>query len=266
MSDSATLAAAGSPLLVDRKHIPFALDRGIGHRAAIGLIVLATDHTIEHEWRRMLGLLEGVAFYESRIFNAPAITPATLAAMEKDVTAATAVIRPGEHLDVIAFGCTSGAIVIGEEALFARIRAARPEIACTTPITAAVAGFRALGAKRIALLTPYVDSINQMMRAFVEARGIAVPVVGSYNHENDNEVARISADSVRAAVLELGAHEAVDAVLVSCTSLRVAEIVAPLEQALGKPVTSSNHAMAWHALRLAGVAETVPGWGRLFAV
>ena len=24
--------------------------------------------------------------------------------------------------------------------------------------------------------------------------------------------------------------------------------------------------MAWHALRLAGVAETVPGWGRLFAV
>jgi maleate isomerase len=33
--------------------------------------------------------------------------------------------------------------------------------------------------------------------------------------------------------------------------------------ALGKPVTSSNHALAWHCLRLAGVEEPLPQWGRL---
>jgi maleate isomerase len=44
--------------------LDFALDEGIASRAAIGLVVLATDHTIEYEWRRMLAI-EGVAFYGS---------------------------------------------------------------------------------------------------------------------------------------------------------------------------------------------------------
>jgi len=46
-------------------------------RAALGLIVLATDQTIEHEFRRLLDL-PGVALYQSRILNDNAITPATL--------------------------------------------------------------------------------------------------------------------------------------------------------------------------------------------
>ena len=48
------------------EHLPFAVDRGIASRARIGLIVLATDYTIEHEWRRIMGGLSGVA---SRVFE-----------------------------------------------------------------------------------------------------------------------------------------------------------------------------------------------------
>src|SRR5690348_5145912 len=243
--------AVPETLTVNRHNIPFTLDEGIGHRAAIGLVVLATDHTIEHEWRQMLRL-DGVAFYESRLWNSATINPETLREMEKSLAGAAALIRPGEHLDVLAYGCTSGTMVIGEETVFSRLREARPGIACTSPITGALAGLEALGARRIALLTPYIDRINRMMRDYIEARGIEVPVMGSFNHDNDNEVARISAASLEAAILELGRHEAVDAVFVSCTSMRVAALVERIENALGKPVTSSNHAMAWHALRLAG--------------
>ena len=56
----------------------------------------------------------------------------------------------------------------------------------------------------------------------------------------------------------------VDAIFVSCTSLRVAEAVAELERRAGVPVTSSNHAMAWHCLRLAGIEDEAPEAGRLF--
>jgi len=154
-------------------------------------------------------------------------------------------------------------MVIGEETVFARLRAARPGVACTSPITGALAGLQALGARRIALLTPYIDDINQMMRNYIEARGIEVPVMGTFNNDNDNEVARISAESLEAAVLDLGNHRDVDAVFVSCTSLRVASLIERLEGRLGKPVTASNHAMAWHALRLAGYRQSVPGLGRL---
>lgn len=51
---------------ITRTHIPFEVDEGIAERAAIGVIVLGTDHTIEHEFRTFLDI-EGVAFYESRI-------------------------------------------------------------------------------------------------------------------------------------------------------------------------------------------------------
>ncbi len=258
-----TLAAAAEDLLVNRQNLPFTLDDGIGARARIGLIVLATDHTIEHEWRSLLAI-PGVAFYESRIFNASAITPETLAGMERDLTAATAVIRPGQAMDVVAYGCTSGAMVIGEDKVAARVREARPGIAVTTPIGAAIAGMKALSCQRVALLTPYIDRINRMMRDYMLARDLAVPAMGSFNHEEDNEVARIDAASVQAAALEIGRHPEVDGVFVACTSLRVAALVEDLEAELGKPVTSSNHAMAWHALRLAGVSEPFAGRGRLF--
>ena len=71
------LDAPTDTLLVNRRNLPFALDGGIAQRAAIGLVVLATDQTIEHEWRQMLHL-DGVAFYESRIYNSPTITRETL--------------------------------------------------------------------------------------------------------------------------------------------------------------------------------------------
>jgi maleate isomerase len=256
---------AGAPTL-NRQHIPFTLDRGVAHRAALGLIVLATDHTIEHEWRGMLGGLEGVGFYESRLMNSASITPETLREMEKEIAWATKLIRPGERIDVMAFACTSGSLVIGDENVFARIRESRPGVACTTPMAAAVAAFEKLGVRRIALLTPYVDRINQMMREHLERQGIAVPVMGSFNHENDDEVARIDARSLSEAVLELGSRSEVDAVFVSCTSLRVASLIENLEARLGKPVTSSNHALAWHSLRLGGFSSAIGGYGRLMRI
>ena len=264
-AESAPSGPTGGGILVNRMHMPFELDRGIAHRARIGLIVLATDHTLEYEYRKIFNI-DGVALYQSRIQNSPEINPTTLAQMEQGITAATDVLLPGAKFDVVAYACTSGTVVIGEEKVFRRIREARPDVACTTPITAAIAAFQALGARRIALLTPYIDEVHQTMRRFVEAQGVEVPVIGSFNHENDNEVARMSPASIRAAALELGRHPAVDAVFVACTSLRVAEIVEDLERDLGKPATSSNHAMAWHCLRLAGVKDAVPGWGRLFRI
>lgn len=272
MTDAATLhdsramgEAEKDSLAVNRMHLPFALDEGVAARAAIGLIVLASDQTIETEFRRLLDL-PGVGLFESRILNANSITPETLKAMEAGLTQATSVILPGVPLDVVAYGCTSGAMVIGDDNVAARVHEARPGVAVTTPMAATIAALHALGAKRVALLTPYVDEINQAMRRHIEGHGLSVPVMGSFNEGEDPKVARIAPDSIHAAAAELGRSELVDAVFVACTNLRVAEIVTGLEAEIGKAVTSSNHAMAWHCLRLAGVADPAPQHGRLFTV
>jgi hypothetical protein len=155
-----TATALGDPA-ANRRHLPHRLDGGIAERAAIGLIVLATDQTLEHEFRRLLDA-PGIALYQSRILNDARITPETLVAMEARLVDAASLILPGLPLDVVAFGCTSASMVIGEERVFARLREARPGVACTTPITAAFAAFDALGVRRLALLTPYRDDIKTL--------------------------------------------------------------------------------------------------------
>jgi maleate isomerase len=72
-------------------------------------------------------------------------------------------------------------------------------------------------------------------------------------------------DSIAAGVKSLARGARLDAVFVSCTSLRLAESVAAIEAEAGIPVTSSDHALAWHCLRLAGVHDMIPDAGVLFA-
>jgi maleate isomerase len=244
--------------------MPYELDEGLGARARIGLIVLATDQTVEHEFRQIITPLDGVAFYETRIANAQQITPETLADMEKRITPCTEVIMPGCRLDVVAYGCTSGAMVIGDQRVGECIRAARPGIAYTTPMKAAYAAFEALGMQRIAYIAPYSESLCVRMCEEIEEHGFEVPAMGSWNEPDDDRAARLSAETVAAAVRDLGSSDLVDGVFVSCSSVRIALTVEAMEAEIGKPITSSNHAMAWHCLRLAGYDDPIPGYGRLF--
>jgi len=250
---------------VNRTYIPFTTDGGVAERAAIGVVALASDETIEHEFRHLLAL-PGVAAFHARIANNPQITPTTVIEMESRIAPTTGLIVPGVTLDVVAYACTSATVVMGEQTVFERIREVRPEAACTTPITAAFAAFEAFGARNIAVLTPYRDDVNQRLRSYIGDAGYHVPVLGSFSEDNDHAVARISPNSVRAAMHELGGMDGVDMVFVSCTAVRTAAIVRQVEEELGKPVTSSNHAMAWHCLRLAGVEDVQPELGRLFTL
>ncbi len=245
-------------------NLPFETDAGIASRAAIGIIVLASDSTLEFEFRQICDL-PGVGLFHSRIYNDNTITPETLKAMEAGITQACDVIVPGCPLDVVAYGCTSASIVMGEDQVFELIHKSRPEVQCTTPVTAAFAAFKALGVKNIGILTPYRADVNSKVKAYFEKAGFNVPVFASFNEENDPTVARISPSSIRAAVLEVGEHAQVEAVFVSCTALRLVNSVAEIEAELGKPVTSSNHALAWHCLRLAKVPDALP-YGRLFSL
>ena len=201
----------------------------------------------------------------ARLFNDADITPDTLRAIGDRIAPATELILPAMHLDVVAFGCTSASMTLGEAEVFRQICRARPNVACTTPVTAAFAAFKALGARRIGVLTPYSPEVNAVVRAYLDAHGPQVAAFATFDKRDDREAARITVDSIAAGIATLARNARLDAVFVSCTSLRLAENVAAIEAEVGIPVTSSDHALAWHSLRLAGVSDTVPGAGRLFA-
>jgi maleate isomerase len=244
--------------------LPSALDDGIAARAAIGLLVLATDQTMEHEFRHLIRL-PGVAVYGARLFNDADITPETLRAMRDRITPAAELILPDMHLDVMAFGCTSASMALGEDEIVRQIRRARPGVACTTPITAAFAAFKTLGARRIGVLTPYAPEVNAVVRDYLDRHGAEVAAFATFDRRDDREAARITVDSIAAGIAAQVRSARLDAVFVSCTSLRLAERIEAIEADAGIPVTSSDHALAWHCLRLAGVNDAVPHAGRLFA-
>lgn len=248
---------------IDLGVLPCELDGGVASRAAIGLVVLAADQTMEHEFR-LLVRQPGVAFYASRILNDNDIAPETLRAISARIAPGVELILPGVELSVVAVGCASAILTLGEEAVFAEIHKARPNVACTTPVTAALAAFAALGAGRVGLLTPYAPEINMDFVKYFSDRGVNVTAVAAFDQRDDRDAAHISVASIEDAVYRLAATSAVDAIFVSGASLRVVEAVERLEKNIGAPITSSNHAMAWHCLRLAGVEDAVPGAGKLF--
>ena len=261
MSQPASKAIEETMLI---ENLPYEIDGGIASRASIGLIVLATDYTIEYEWRQVFEAVEGVALYQSRIHNENLITPETLRAMEPRIVECARVITPDTPVDVIAYGCTSASMAIGEDQVFDRIRESKPDVSCTTPITAAFAAFDAFKARRIGVFTPYPADVNRIVSDYIVARGYQVPVFGSFNADRDTVVARITPQSIEQGVRELIKHAEVDAIFVSCTSVRLMQACAELEKNLGIPLTSSNHAMAWHALRLAGIDDKLGQFGSLY--
>lgn len=243
---------------------PCDLDNGPAPRAAIGLIALASDMVSEPELRIFLPHDE-VALYTNRIPMPKVVTVDSLRQMENNLSTTVAGLVPDDHLDVVAYGCTSGTMSIGAEQVAAKIQAAKPGVACTDPITAGMKGLRALGCKRIGLLTPYIDEVNTVVEAYISQHGFEIVTKGSFKQIGDPEMCRIPPTAIYNAALSLGQAD-VDGLFLSCTALRTSSIIESLEEALGKPVVSSNQALAWDCLRLAGYTEPVYGYGRLLTI
>lgn len=227
-------------------------------RRRIGLIALATDMTTEVDYARLL-VPRGIAVHTTRIPFVNPVTPETLAAMAPDITEAAALILPGETLDAVVYSCTSASVVIGDAAVRQAIAAGKPGAEPVTPISAGLTALRALGARRISLLTPYLPETTAPMAALFEAEAFDLAGVTCMGLSDDRAMARIDvatlAEQARAAVVPGS-----DALFVACTALRAVAAIEKIEAAAGVPVVSANLATAWKVLRLCGYSDApLPG-------
>lgn len=227
----------------------------------IGLVALSTDFNSEQDLRRFYPA--GVELFTSRVANHNPMTLENLRAMAPGITGAAELILPGIKLDVMVYGCTAGTLAIGQDRIEDLIRLARPGVPVTTPLQAGIEGCRALGASRISLLTPYTEDVNLQLAEQFTARGFEVLSVAGLGFTDDRLVTGVSpldiADAAVAACDPLA-----DLLFISCTALRASLAIEAIETRLGKPVVSSNQAIAWHSLRLLGYTGRIEHFGRLF--
>lgn len=222
----------------------FDLEEDSPDEPAVGLIVLQTDETMEHELRHWLP--SRVRLFHSRIPNSVDINSDSLQAMKQVLPATAALLPSTTAFAVIAYGCTSAATVIGEQAVTDAVQSVFPEVAVTNPLSAIKAQLASLNARRIALLSPYVPAVSRALVASLEKDGYQVAQIGSFNESRDDRVARIASRSLMHALEALASENDVDAIVASCTNLRMSGLVQEASAQIGIPVISSNSALAWH--------------------
>jgi maleate isomerase len=166
--------------------------------------------------------------------------------------------------DAVAFACTTGSLIRGagfDRELVDRMERAAP-VSATTTSTALLAALSALAVTRVAVSTPYVEELNELEVAFLEAQGFEVVGLEGLGIDSDPEIARVPYERTRELARTADDHAA-EAVFISCTNLPTLAVLAELEQELGKPVISSNAVTIWHALSLSGITPSGNGWGSL---
>jgi maleate isomerase len=232
-----------------------------GWRLRIGMLLPSSNRVAEPEIPAMLP--DGVALHTTRLKLAGSSRDELLA-MTENVEDGAALLADAD-VDLIAFHCT--AVSTFDPEMEGRLRQ-RIETRTGKPATATaealIAAFRALEARRIVLVSPYVSEINQREVAFMAHHGVAVLHETGLNLTDGASFANVEPGDWYRLTLA-NRHKDADAYFVSCTTIRATPVIAALERDLGKPVVTSNQALAWHALRKGNVRDAVPGFGTLLA-
>ena len=255
-------------------HVPFRVARAAETAVQMGLVTLETDLTIETELRHFIGDAVGTdighgqpaTILHSRIACDDQVTVENLTAMKERFADALAFFPPGYHFDVIGYGCTSASLLIGEDTIQAIVKSHVDVDHVTTPLTGARRALKAASARNIGYLAPYISEISEKMCFLLEDDGFEIGAAATFGEGRDSIVGCIHPQSILDAIDAIISTATIplDAIFISCTSLKCATIIAIAEAQYGIPVISSNSAIAWDMARLARLATPANEKGLLF--
>ena len=254
------MSQAGLSDVIESKRWNVRFDSGRNHRGKIGFVLIPNEQTIEEDMVKHAPA--GVGMYFSRATMPREISTESLACLADSLAETAGRILPDDQLDVVCFACTSGTVAVGEERSIEELQRGAPGAQATTLMGAVRKALNVIGAKRIAVGTPYADELNTNVAGYLSNAGFEIAAFQGMNLNFDREMIRVAPDFLIEFARAIDCERA-DAVLVSCGALRTIDVVDRIEQLVGKPVICSNQAMLWDCLRLAGISDRLPNLGCL---
>ena len=252
-------------------HVPFSVISKKETAPQMGLIILETDLTIETEFRSFLSQNElstnTISLLNTRIPCDDKVTSENLKMMEERFSESLALFPKNYAFDVIGYGCTSASLLIGDEKITKLVKSKVITKNVTTPMSAIKRGLKALGAKKIGYLAPYISEIAHKMCANLSSAGFEVKSAATFSEDRDSIVGIITPSSILKAIESLINKEPhLDAIFVSCTSLKCARIIPIAEEKFNLPIISSNSALAWDMAKLSNALVSKEKKGKLFTL
>jgi maleate isomerase len=168
----------------------------------------------------------------------------------------------------IGIGFTSSSYVIGadgETELVDRLEERTAGIPVVATGAAAVSGFRALGARRVALFDPpwFNAELNRLGARYFGSQELDVVFHAPCGLPSNQR--SINPPELYDWVL-LHTPDEAEAVFIGGNGFRAVGVIAALEEDLGRPVLTANQALLWGMLRAAKSHARPDAYGALFGV
>lgn len=227
-----------------------------GWRGRIGLIIPADNAVMEPEFHRLVP--EGVSAHSARLKKCPR--------PEMPVEALELVQTLNEaKVNLVAYMCAASSFVLGPKGnaeLCDKLSEITGGLPCITATTAMVDGLNAVGAKRVAVLSPHPPEIAKKLKEYLEESGFEVPCLLALGLDLP-AINNTAPGDIYRYVKSMDLSKA-DAIFIAATNFRAIDVIEAIEADMGLPVVSSNQVVMWTALRQLGVADKPEGYGRLW--
>jgi maleate isomerase len=241
----------------------------------IGQIVPSSNTTMETEIPAMLRAREAVeperfTFHSSRM-RMQKVTKEQLAAMDADSIRCAAELVDA-RVDVLGYACLVAIMSIGKgyhRRSEERLHDVTVKEGYPTPVVtsagALVAGLKALGAKRISMVAPYMKPLTALVTDYLEAEGIEVADSISLEISDNIEVGRQDPMALTRIYKDLQLKGIDVLVLSSCVQMPSLGAVPVVENECGLPVVSASICTTHQMLHALGLKRYVPGAGALLS-
>ncbi|MCY3754598.1 MAG: arylmalonate decarboxylase [Alphaproteobacteria bacterium] len=241
-----------------------------GFRAKVAVIVPSTNTMVEADFNHLFRI-PGVTFHAGRMFfERPVLDSDDAFARllgQVDLSFETAVrdVMTCEP-DYLVMGMSAPTFWGGREGNAAFLERARAlcGLRVTTGADACSKALETLGARRIAVLTPYQPIMREQIVRYFEESGFPVTRHVDLEIPGATAIAAVTPDELRGVLQEIDGPD-VDAVVQVGTNLSMVRLAAEAEGWLGKPVIAVNAALVWHAYRANGFDDRIYGCGSLLS-
>lgn len=241
----------------------------------IGQIVPSSNVTMETEIPALLKAREMVAperftFHSSRM-RMKHVTKDELSKMDADSDRCALELSDAK-VDVMGYACLVAIMSMGlgyhatsQERLTKVVRGNDSDAAVVNSAGALIAGLKALGAKKVAVVTPYMKPLTEMVVEYIRNEGFQVLDYRALEIQDNLAVAAHDPMNLPGIVAGMDTDDADVIVLSACVQMPSLPAVSVVEAQSGKPVLTAAIATTWQMLRALDLPTRVPGGGALLS-